>query len=752
MHKTNQHNSFFFFVLSGFGIGLSFFLLYYWSVFNVIQGPFRIDKFINIHSATPVSWFFDLLPFLGILMAVFCYRYLKDISRKHNTELISHQNQNQVVISAVRNIARGDLSGDLSGDDELTKSLHQLQNSIRENILTEEKRQEENRKRSRISEGMAKFGGILREYSDNMESLSYKLISELVKYLGANQGGFFVTEKNERDEKYLNMLACYAYDRKKFANKKIPWKEGVIGNTAMEMKTLYISELPENYLEITSGLGKSTPRYLLLTPLIHNDDVKGILEIASFREIKNYEIEFVEQVAEIIAMTLENILNSRRTEQLLQETRTQAEKLIVQEEKVRRNMNELKEIQEQAAKQAEKFISFSTTVNHTLIRAEYDVNGILLYANTKFIRKLGYSGNREVEGKHISLFIDEKDREWFDNYWESLAHGGAHFEGYMKHVAKNGQDLWTMATYTCMRREDSSVEKVLFLAIDTTVQKVQSLKFESQIEALDKLNVKAEFSPDGKLINFNKLFINTFKYPTNELGDKTVYDFLDRKDIENFSDNWENMIRGHAIQSQIRMVTKSQEEKWFRASFTSVNDMYGEVTSVIFLANEITNEKIMENEGRLQTESLKKQEEKFRLENLSLNRELQEMKEKMIKENRHYELMLSLFTKLLEYKEGMNFIFDNRGEIIYINKPALAFFGLEQKTLPETTTQLLSLIPTHQHSDFFDKLLDPAKPKNFSAKTLSLKDNKGNEKTYRFNFRSKEAEDRRIYTASLVIK
>ena len=62
--------------------------------------------------------------------------------------------------------------------------------------------------------------------------------------------------------------------------------------------------------------------------------------------------------------------------------------------------------------------------------------------------------NTEVEGKHISMFINKKDREWFEPLWEELANGGKHFEGYMKHVTKQGQDLWTMATYTCVRKED----------------------------------------------------------------------------------------------------------------------------------------------------------------------------------------------------------------------------------------------------------------------------------------------------------
>ncbi len=747
MQKTGKYNSLFVFVLTGFGIGLLLFFFYYWGIYNATDSVFDINSFFKFHSTSPISWLFDLIPFVGIFLSWVFYNSFSRQNEKTINKMRTYESQNREAIKIARTIAKGELSTSFEKDNELMQSLSYLQESLKEKQKLELQREEENRIRNWSTEGMAKFGSILREKSNNLEELSYSLISELVKYLDANQGGFFVKEE-EGDKKLLNLLACHAYDRKKFADKKIPWNEGVIGSVAMEKKPFYTSDIPDDYLEITSGLGKANPGYLLLTPLVHNEDVKGIIEIASFTEMKKYEIEFVEQVAEIIAMTLENISNSLRTEKLLKETRTQAQKLALQEEKARQNMDELKSIQEQAARQAEKFISFSTTVNHTLIRAEYDVNGILLYANTKFIRKLGYSGNREVEGKHISMFIDEKDREWFNNIWESLSLGGAHFEGYMKHITKNMQELWTMATYTCMRKEDGNVEKVLFLAIDTTEQKKQSMDYESQIEALDRLNVKAEFSPDGKLLSSNKLFLNAFKFSEIELQNKTIYDFLDRKDIENFSESWEKMIQGHAFQSQIRMITKFQEEKWFRANFTSVNDMYGEVSKVIFLGNEITNEKLMENESRLQNESLKKQEEKFRLENLNLNRNVQELKEKIDKEKQNYEVILHSYQKLLEYGNSMNIIFDNSGEILYLSNSMIRFYDIDPEIKPFTTEELLDLIKKNRKTDFIINLLDPAKPKNITEKSIVLKSSEEKDAKFHLHFHSKDSNEKRIYLAS----
>jgi PAS domain S-box-containing protein len=359
----------------------------------------------------------------------------------------------------------------------------------------------------------------------DMEGMAYSVISSLVRYLDANQGAIFLTHKEEGGQS-LDMVACHAYDRKKFPDKRIAWGEGLIGAAAMEKKGYYTDRIPDGYLNITSGLGKANPRYLLIEPLIWNKQVFGIVEIASFKPLEQYQIQFMSRVAENIATTINNMESNLRTEQLLKETRAQADQLALQEEQVRQNMEALKLVQEEGAKQAEIFISFTNTVNHTLMRADYDTRGHLLYANTKFLKKLGYSGNREVEGKHISMFIHEKDQNWFQSLWEGLAQGGRHFEGYMKHETKLGQDLWTMATYTCVRREDGSVEKILFLAIDSTEQKKQSIDYEGQIEAIDRLNAKAIFSPDGRLQTSNSLFSKSFKYAEVELAQMNVFDFF----------------------------------------------------------------------------------------------------------------------------------------------------------------------------------------------------------------------------------
>ena len=658
-----------------------------------------------------------------------------------------------LTIEKIKELSHGkfsDFDENLVKSHEVFASLEDLKHGLIENKRGEKLRIEEDQKRNWISEGLAKFGAILRENSNDIDKLAYQVIKNLISYLDINQGGFFIVENIPKEGKILNLLARYAYQRKKFADKKVMWGEGLIGTCAIEQKSIFLTDIPEAYLEITSGLGKSNPNNLLIVPLVQNYETKGVLELASFRVLEPYEITFVENVAESIAMTIENILNTQRTSQLLKETQAQAEELSLQEEKMRQNVEELKLTQEKAARQAEKFISFTNSVNHTLIRADYDVNGILLYANTKFLMKLGYSGNREVEGKHISMFLNEKDRPWFDGIWESLAKGGAHFEGFMKHITKQGQDFWTMATYTCIRNEEGEVEKVLFLAIDTTEQKKLSLDYEGQIEALDRLNLKAEFSPDGKWLSSNALFNNTLKYRSTDLLNMNVYDFLDVRDIETMSEAWESVIRSKAFQGQIRMQTKYKEEKWFRATFTAVHDMYVEVSKVIFLATEITNEKIMEKESRKQNEQLKRQEEKFRLENLELGSKIKDLEKKTKGNLDDLNRSIVSLDLLLGMRNDLAIVVNNSGLLLYLNTAAAGFFKVSRSNIYNKSAQiLLENNPWLEKNEFLLKLIEPGRSKEIKSQKISLTDRNGSEKNFNLNYSQFERDGEIIYLALL---
>jgi GAF domain-containing protein len=224
-------------------------------------------------------------------------------------------------------------------EKELEESLGQL-----------EKAQIEEKKRAWATKGLAEIGSILRGEED-LKVLTDKIITFVVKYLEANQGALFLLENEEDDHLQLTLKSAYAFNRKKHLNKKMNPGEGLVGQCYLEKDYIYLTEVPDNYITITSGLGDANPRAILITPMIVNDEVYGVFEIASFHTFEPYQINFMLEMGENIAMQLNSLKNNEKTKQLLAEMQEQSQQLHSQEEEMRQNMEELQATQEQQERQ-----------------------------------------------------------------------------------------------------------------------------------------------------------------------------------------------------------------------------------------------------------------------------------------------------------------------------------------------------------------------------------------------------------------
>ena len=209
-----------------------------------------------------------------------------------------------------------------------------------------EENQQEEKKRNWASEGLAKFAAILRA-TDDFQQMYDTIISELVKYMGANQGGFYIVEKTEdSDQEYIRLASCYAYERKKFIEQKIAIGEGLIGQAYLEKEVIFMKDLPENYIQITSGLGEATPNSLVIMPLLMNGTVEGLFELASFKVFQPYQLDFLQALGESVASAVAGNRINEKTRQLLETTQQQTEELQAQDEEMRQNMEEMQATQE----------------------------------------------------------------------------------------------------------------------------------------------------------------------------------------------------------------------------------------------------------------------------------------------------------------------------------------------------------------------------------------------------------------------
>lgn len=307
------------------------------------------------------------------------------------------------------------------GKNQLADSLIEMQSQLK-SIREEEQR------RKWANEGLARFVDILRSSSDDLNRLGDKIISTLVSYTRANQGGLYVVHDEAGGRRMLELIALYAFNSKKFESQKVRPGEGLLGQTYLEGETVYLTEIPEEYIRITSGLGDANPRSILIVPLKVDKEIYGMVELASFHEFMPHEITFVEKLGETIASTLASVRAAQNNRKLLEESRMTEETMRSQEEEMRQNMEELTATQEEMqrilkeAQQKETFLSNlmdATTDAFVAIDRNYRV---ILRNNAPLFAQFAAEGIRYEPGFHVlSLFKKEEVAHHKDIYDRAFA-------------------------------------------------------------------------------------------------------------------------------------------------------------------------------------------------------------------------------------------------------------------------------------------------------------------------------------------
>ncbi len=312
----------------------------------------------------------------------------------------------------------------LSDEDLLGESLIHMQQNLKVAKEAEIIRKAEDEKRQWTNAGLAKFSEILRQNNDKLDVLSAEIIKNVVHYIDANQGGLFILNDDEPENIHFELLSAFAYNRHKFIQKQILFGEGLVGTCALEKQTIFLKEIPENYIEITSGLGEARPRCLLIVPLLIEENVLGILELASFNEIQQHQIEFVEKLAQSVASTLISVRTGIRTSQLLAKTQQQSEEMSAQEEEMRQNMEELQATQEEAARKTTEMQNYIDAINNACYLIEYDPNGYIVYINDAYVNLLRIPREKLIGTHHsYKMEFDVEQQKEYDRFWLDLKNG-----------------------------------------------------------------------------------------------------------------------------------------------------------------------------------------------------------------------------------------------------------------------------------------------------------------------------------------
>jgi len=311
-----------------------------------------------------------------------------------------------------KEIGEGNFESDfkpMGKNDILGNSLLHMRDSLNNARTDENNRRLEDERRSWAATGIGKFADIMRQSGESLETLGYNLISNLIDYVGAVQGALFAINDEDEDDIYYELISAIAYDRNKRMEKKIHKGEGLIGRVIFEEKTIYLKEVPEDYVKITSGLGDSNPTTILLVPIKLEDTVNGVIELISFKQFEPYQIDFIEKVGENIASFVSSIKINEKTANLLGESQHKSEELAAQEEEMRQNMEELQATQEEAARREEERIQLWESLGEFIGIIETDLTGNILNANQKVSNILSIGIGEISTANYRSLFFGNNE-------------------------------------------------------------------------------------------------------------------------------------------------------------------------------------------------------------------------------------------------------------------------------------------------------------------------------------------------------
>ncbi|MEJ2004841.1 MAG: PAS domain S-box protein, partial [Cyclobacteriaceae bacterium] len=312
----------------------------------------------------------------------------------------------------------------VSDEDALGSALI----NMRQNLIEAEKRDKE---RNWIVTGVAEVGDILRS-GENLEELGDEVIKFIIGKIGAVQGALYVLNDDDDNDKVLEIYASHAYNRKKYLNGRFRFAEGLVGQAAAEKDTILRTEIPDDYVTITSGiLGETKPSCLLIVPLVAEEKVYGALEFAGFKKFSKSEVRFVEELSVITARTVFNIKVNERTRRLLAESQAMSNELQEKQEILRQNAEEMQATQEELKRSNHRLEEQVEEVNRTQRRMQillenasevitiYEEDGTITYVSPSVEPILGYSQS-EMKGTYDVEKVHKDNRKAFKKLFRKL--------------------------------------------------------------------------------------------------------------------------------------------------------------------------------------------------------------------------------------------------------------------------------------------------------------------------------------------
>ncbi len=329
--------------------------------------------------------------------------------------------------------------------------------NMRHNLIENESRDKE---RNWIVRGVAEISEILR-MADSIDALGDDVIKFILEKIGAIQGAFYAVNDEDAKKPVIELRASYAYNRKKYLKASFKFSEGLVGQAAAEQDTIVRTEIPDDYMSITSGiLGDQRPKCIVIVPLITNEEVYGVLEFAGFKRFDPSQVKFVQELSLILARTIFNIKVNERTRKLLAESQEMSNELKEKQEVLRQNAEEMQATQEELTRSNQQLEEQVEEVNRTQNRMQlllenasevitiYEEDESIRYISPSVETILGY-GQKEMINKSDIDKVHPDHREIFKGLFSKMVESpDEKVTVQYEYRAKDGSFIWLESTGT----------------------------------------------------------------------------------------------------------------------------------------------------------------------------------------------------------------------------------------------------------------------------------------------------------------
>jgi PAS domain S-box-containing protein len=503
-----------------------------------------------------------------------------------------------------------------SDNDMLGMSLINMRNNLIEN----ERRDKE---RNWIVRGVAEISEILRMH-DTIDDLGEDVIKFIIEKISAIQGAFYVVNDENVQQPLIEMRASWAYNRKKYLKAKFKFAEGLVGQAAAEKDTILRTEIPDDYVTITSGiLGDQRPKCILIVPLITNEEVYGVLEFAGFKKFDESQVKFVQELSLILARTIFNIKVNERTRKLLAESQEMSNELKEKQEVLRQNAEEMQATQEELQRSNQKLEEQIEEVNRTQKRMQlllenasevitiYEEDETIRYISPSVETILGY-GQKEMIGKSDIDKVHPDHRDTFKEIFRKMRLSpDEKITMQYEYKAKDGSYIWIESTGTnCMSNQ--AIHGYILNSRDITERR----RAEQEQRMRSKMQALSENSPDliTRLENGSISYINPVIEAYTGRG---INDFLN-KDVKETAldtsilESWLRIVE-EVNQTNSKVATEMDFPSEAGKRIMQVNaipefDESDKLESVLVVSHDITERKMIElevqNKNKKITESI----------------------------------------------------------------------------------------------------------------------------------------------------